>query len=1016
MRTKNAIVLTMTLLIAALIMPINYVNASTDGISEKQQTVNIESVFEDLYFRKYVQNNFDIDSDGELSTEEIAKVTVLDISGELGIASLAGIEVFAYLQVLDCSYLNLDSIDLSALVNLETLLVENNRLSSIDLSQNTGLKVLNCSDNPLLSLDLASLTALENLICDNTEIKEIDLSSNINLKDISIDGSDLESLDLSKNSVLSKLSISNTTLGYLTLPQSGSMTQINGTARQDIVYLADHDSFKITDIFPGIDVSKIEDMSGADISGDTVSGYAADYAIVYRYNAGKLNGQDYYLAYRIDLMINNYWKEELSISDIQYGDKLTPQAQAMYGTVEFLWSDSEDGEYTAEKPADVGTYYCKAIIKGNSDFTGLVSDAKEFHITQAQNSWIIEPSIEDADYETLLNMSGKAKFGEVKFVFASSIDGPYDDELPIEAGQYYAKAIVDATTNYQGLESSPISFKINEAVNYWLQELTIDDWIYGEEAAKPQAISRYGNVSFSYSQDKDGMYSALPSDPDAGIWYVKAVATGSYSYNGLVSEPVAFEIHKAQSNITIDEISLDKVYDGIAINDPSYRIEGSSGSVDVRYEVWKNDNWSSIDSAPSLPGKYRVIIALTEDKNHLDALSTMEFIISKLSNDWTVEPAIRDVVYGEELITEGEALHGEIKFVFAKNANGIYEESIPSAAGLWYAKAVVVADDIYEGISKTFTFKIKKAIPFYELPSDLVAAYDDQLNDIVLPSGFIWHEPTRTIDDIGQLSFAAYYVPEDNANYQIVENIMIDVMVDKAVNKLLAFDVSEMVYGDSFDKIKALSRFGKTEILFGRTKEGSFTTDRPDAAGIWYVKAIVKGNDYYAGLESEAYPLVIKPRTLDQNDVKISGFTLADLDGLTIRYNGQLLVTDQDYEVVKKAVDVGFIVDIIFKNNYQGVISKTFVVQTETSGSANENFMENDQIAEDLKDETGFVQDDTPENSEIEDETEQSGNSSSQNQNVNETIAGDNYLWIAITIGAALVLSAIAFVFKKIRK
>lgn len=256
MRTKNAIVLAMTLLIAALIIPIYDVNASVLGIGTRQ-TVNIESTFDDLYFRKYVQDNFDSDGDGELSSEEIAKVENLDISGELGISSLAGIEVFTNLRTLDCSYLGIESIDLSAFGDLENLNIENNRLSTIDLSHNSALKVLNCSNNPLTSLNLDFLVNLEYLICDNTGIKTIDLSQNTVLKEVNLDGCDLAFLDLSGNSVLSKLSISNTTLGYLTLPFSGSMTQITGAIRQDITYKADHDSFKITDIFPDIDVSKI---------------------------------------------------------------------------------------------------------------------------------------------------------------------------------------------------------------------------------------------------------------------------------------------------------------------------------------------------------------------------------------------------------------------------------------------------------------------------------------------------------------------------------------------------------------------------------------------------------------------------------------------------------------------------------------------------------------------------------------------------------------------------------------
>lgn len=927
---------------------------------------------------------------------------------------MAGIEVFTNLQILDCSYLGIESIDLSAFGNLENLNIENNRLNTIDLSHNSALKVLNCSNNPLTSLKLDSLVNLEYLICDNTGIKTIDLSQNTVLKEVNLDGCDLAFLDLSGNSVLSKLSISNTTLGYLTLPFSGSMTQITGATRQDITYKADHDSFKITDIFPGIDVSKIEDMSGADIIGDTISGYTVGSLITYRYKTGKLKGSDHYLDYRIDLTINNYWIEELSISDIQYGDRLMPDAKAMYGTVEFLYSDSENGDYTPYKPSEAGTYYCKATVKGNSDYTELVSDAKEFRITQAQNTWTVEPAIEDADYETVLNMSGKAKFGKVRFVFASDINGPYDDELPIEAGQYYAKAIVDATVNYQGLESSPISFKINEAANYWLQELTIDDWTYGEEPAKPQAVSRYGNVTFGYSQDKDGMYSSLPSDPDAGIWYVKAVATGSYSYNGLASEPVAFEIRKAKSSITIDEITLDKVYDGLPVNEPLYSIEGSSGGIDVRYEIWKNDNWSAVKSAPSMPGRYRVIITLAEDKNYLDASATMEFIISKLSNEWTIEPAIEDIVYGEKLDIRGDSLYGETRFFFAQSIDGVYEETIPTVAGTWYAKAVVFADDIHEGISKIISFKINKAVPVYELPVAVMAYYGDRLSDIALPSGFIWHEPDKIIDDVGELTFMACYVSEDTVNYHIVENIKIDVTVNKAFNRFLTFDASEMIFGDDFTKISVPSRFGEAAILFSLTPDGIFTANQPDRAGIWYIKAIVKENDYYYDLESEAYPLIIKPRELNENEVEIENFALSDLANLTIKYRGQLLEKGQDYELIQKEVDGGWIIDITFKGNYQGIISKIFSEQNNNIGN-NASKPEKDQVISESKDETDTIENGPSENDWFDNETEQSKEDDNNSGHIVDKATKSDNIWI-IAVSSVIIIAAAVFILRKIKK
>ncbi len=113
----------------------------------------------------------------------------------------------------------LDSLDLSQMINLQTLQLNHNQLGSlnltmvkdlvyfecilceldsIDLSENRVLETLNINLNNLTSLDLTNQVALSELHYYNQQdLTSLDLSNNINLKSITSGGNNIETIDLS---------------------------------------------------------------------------------------------------------------------------------------------------------------------------------------------------------------------------------------------------------------------------------------------------------------------------------------------------------------------------------------------------------------------------------------------------------------------------------------------------------------------------------------------------------------------------------------------------------------------------------------------------------------------------------------------------------------------------------------------------------------------------------------------------------------------------------------------------
>jgi len=187
--------------------------------------------FPDTIFRDYVSNTIDQDSNGFLSEEEITAVTWIDCSGNGedrgSIVSLQGIELFPNLELLDCSYNRIRTLDVSnnpklktldCSINqltgyldvtsnpaLETLWCYSNRLEDIDLGSNANLLELWCNDNQLSLLDISGLPGLKVLWCDANNLTELDTTENIALETLCCANNSLENLNLSQNPALTTL-------------------------------------------------------------------------------------------------------------------------------------------------------------------------------------------------------------------------------------------------------------------------------------------------------------------------------------------------------------------------------------------------------------------------------------------------------------------------------------------------------------------------------------------------------------------------------------------------------------------------------------------------------------------------------------------------------------------------------------------------------------------------------------------------------------------------------------------
>ena len=120
-----------------------------------------EENFPDPIFRDWLLSRT-YGSDGVLTTTELMDAGELYLYN-MGIQSLKGLEFFVYTTRLNCSFNQLEELDVSQNILLTTLYCDYNQLTELDVSKNTRLADLRCASNQLTALDLSACTNLTNL-------------------------------------------------------------------------------------------------------------------------------------------------------------------------------------------------------------------------------------------------------------------------------------------------------------------------------------------------------------------------------------------------------------------------------------------------------------------------------------------------------------------------------------------------------------------------------------------------------------------------------------------------------------------------------------------------------------------------------------------------------------------------------------------------------------------------------------------------------------------------------------
>ena len=149
----------------------------------------------------------------------------------------------------------------------------------------------------------------------------------------------------------------------------------------------------------------------------------------------------------------------------------------------------------------------------------------------------------------------------------------------------------------------------------------------------------------------------------------------------------------------------------------------------------------------------------------------------------------------------------QVTYYYSSVGNGnmqVWSINDPPAlnAGTYRMSAKIgETNNYYEYNAEFCEFVVAKATPAYTAPTGLTAKYGQTLADVTLPDGWSWMDSSESVGGASTTAktFQAKFTPKDTENYNTVENIELEVTVNKADGGNLKTVELEQKYTDASD-------------------------------------------------------------------------------------------------------------------------------------------------------------------------------------------------------------------------
>ena len=251
------------------------------------------------------------------------------------------------------------------------------------------------------------------------------------------------------------------------------------------------------------------------------------------------------------------------------------------------------------------------------------------------------------------------------------------------------------------------------------------------------------------------------------------------SNNGNNQQETPITIQDKENSISLSV--SDKVYDGQPMNVQASATSG--GEITLKFKASNAEDSELSRSAPKDVGSYTVKATTPAVNGYKAAEASANFTISQkeVELEWTAptnltydgEAKVATAGVKASSIVEGDAV--AVQYSLTPGCDNVNVGSFTFTVTSINNSNYKLPADL---VSPTYT--IGKAVPSYDVPSNLSATYGQTLADVALPNGFSWQDPlTTSVGNAGNQQFLVSY-SNNNANYNSVHDIPVTIAVGKA--------------------------------------------------------------------------------------------------------------------------------------------------------------------------------------------------------------------------------------------
>ena len=400
------------------------------------------------------------------------------------------------------------------------------------------------------------------------------------------------------------------------------------------------------------------------------------------------------------------------------------------GAVTITYKAAGASTFTSSVPQNAGTHTVKAVVAETDNYAAGEATS-EFTIAKADIQLVV--SIDNwtyGDEAKAPSVTGNSGNGTVTYTYANTAAPSlvYESTVPSAAGSYSVKAVVPATTNYNGGEATA-SFTIAKADFSQVAIADIADQTYIGSQITPAVTVTFKGKTVDASE-----YTVSYGDNEnVGEGTVTLTTTGVNFAAGETNPTKTFKIVPAPAVITASNQT--ETYDGNVQQFTNYSV--NPGSVIVRYYGSEADRTAGDNELEVVvnAGTYYVKLEQSNENYSSDPVNALLIIQPKEIDQEMMWSECERFIYNGEAQTLADGMFGlidedlEYDLVYGKDFTISYANNV----NVGTATATITGMGNYQG-TLTYDFKIVREmyITFSETNA-WVSYYAEE--DLQIPAG-----------------------------------------------------------------------------------------------------------------------------------------------------------------------------------------------------------------------------------------------------------------------------------------